>query len=164
MTTLKTSRNTERRKRATACIRHVRITMGCQSCKKETNPTVLELHHVIPIGKNRTRNYQSLTILEKDLALCVVVCANCHLRIGAGEKESPPAMGIEKARSFTDLFRKETTYRRGFDHVGTALTQTQVDEIRLLHPRLSYNQIAKQFGVTKNTIVKAVKRRSPYTT
>lgn len=73
-------------------------------------------------------------------------------------------MGEDKARSFVDLFRKERVYLSGQDHPGTALTPNQVEEARNLHPGLSYNQIAKQFGVCKNTIVKAVKKRSPYTT
>lgn len=157
-----TTRTSERRKRARDCIRSVREAMGCQVCL-ERDPIVLELHHVIPIGKERTRNYTSLTILEKDLALCTVVCANCHLRIGDGSIPSPPALG-DRAKEFVEPFRKTTTYRTGFDHVGTKLTQAQVEEIRRLHPTLSYNQLAERFGVAKNTIVKAVKRHPPYVT
>ena len=156
-----TTRTAQRRKRAITCIRYVRATLGCQSCG-EKNPIVLELHHVIPIGKNRTRNYTSLLVLEKDLALCAVVCANCHLGIGAGEIPSPPAMGIDIAKSFVSPFRKTTTYRKGYDNNKTKLSQSQVETIRAMHPSQSYNQIAEQFGVSKNTIVKVVKRVQAY--
>ena len=85
------TRTEQRRQRAITIFRHVRSTMGCQTCG-EKDPVVLELHHVIPIGKDRTRNFQSLTTVENDLALCTVVCANCHLRIGAKTIQSSPAM------------------------------------------------------------------------
>ena len=158
-----TTRTTERRKRAITCIRLVRATLGCQACG-EKDPVVLELHHVIPVGKNRTRNYTSLTILEKDLALCAVVCANCHLRIGAKTIGSPPAMGSKVAADFVAPFRKKTTYRTGFNHVGTKFTQAQVEEIRRLHTTLSYSELAARFGVSKTTMVKVILRRPPYTT
>lgn len=156
-------RSTIRRKRALEILIHVRSIMGCQVCGLN-DPDILELHHVIPIGKNRNRSFQSLTIVARELALMTVVCANCHARITRDKLISPPAMGEDKARSFVDLFRKERVYLSGQDHPGTALTPNQVEEARNLHPGLSYNQIAKQFGVCKNTIVKAVKKRSPYTT
>ena len=157
------TRTEQRRQRAITIFRHVRSTMGCQTCG-EKDPVVLELHHVIPIGKDRTRNFQSLTTVENDLALCTVVCANCHLRIGAKTIQSSPAMGRKVAADFVAPFRKKTTYRTGFNHVGTKFTQAQVEEIRRLHITLSYSQLATRFGVSKTTMVKVILRRPPYTT
>jgi hypothetical protein len=116
------------------------------------------------LGKNRTRSFQSLTIVENDLALCTVVCAHCHLRIAANVLTSPDAMGITKAKDFVALFRQHREYATGYAHAGVKLTPTDVTKIRALHPELSYTVIAKQFGVTKNTIVKVVKRVGAYVT
>jgi hypothetical protein len=157
-----TSRSIVRRKRATLCLRLVRETMGCQACG-ETDPIVLELHHVIPIGKDRTRNYQSLSILERDLALCTVVCANCHLRIGAKTISSPPAMG-DKAKTFVDQFRIIRTYATGQKHPNIKLTIEQIESIRALYPTLSYSRLALQFAVSKNTIIHVVKHTGGYVT
>ena len=162
MSTYKANRCKTRRARAIACIRLVRATLDCQVCQ-EKDPIVLELHHVIPIGKERTRSYQSLTVLERDLSLCTVVCANCHLRISVGVIDSPPAMG-DISKTFTAPFRRKTTYTRGYDNPKTKLTPLQVDEIRNLHPQLSYNKIAARFGIAKNTVINVVKKRAAYIT
>jgi hypothetical protein len=150
------TRGKERRDRATVIIRSVRAIMGCQACK-ETDPVVLEMHHVIPIGKDRNRSFQSLTILEDDMALCTVVCANCHLRIAANAISSPLPMGKEKAQAFVLPYRKKTTYRHAYNHANARFTIEKVRLIRSLRPAITYTKLAARFKVSKATIVNIVK-------
>lgn len=68
----------------------VKRTSRCHFCGVE-NPTVLTFHHLIPADKSfsisRSWKNKGLQTLKNEIAKCIVVCANCHLRIHAGEIE-----------------------------------------------------------------------------
>lgn len=64
-------------------ISSLRKEKGCHICG-EKEECVLDFHHVKP-GNPVTRMIsKGYTALEKELAKCVVVCANCHRKIHAG--------------------------------------------------------------------------------
>jgi hypothetical protein len=65
---------------------------ACALCG-ETDPVVLQFQHRDPATKRfdiasgaRTKGYATMAA---ELAKCVVLCANCHLRVHAGTKELP---------------------------------------------------------------------------
>lgn len=63
---------------------------GCLFCP-ENDPVVLQFHHVIPESKTfnigHSHTSRGIGAVEAEIAKCVVVCANCHLRIHAGHLE-----------------------------------------------------------------------------
>ena len=61
--------------------------LGCEACP-ETDPIVLEFHHLNPKDKKFTMNFAikakySLTMVMDEVVKCAVLCANCHRRIHA---------------------------------------------------------------------------------
>ena len=66
---------------------------GCERCG-ERDPIVLQIHHPDPAQKHpglkrgRKRNLWadlSFATIESEIAKCVVLCANCHLREERGK-------------------------------------------------------------------------------
>lgn len=84
------------RKRNREFVSTLRSSQPCMSCG-ESNPTVLEFHHTAGTKEYRPKlhNY-SLERLKNELSLCTLVCANCHLRIHAGEISCPPALSFDE--------------------------------------------------------------------
>jgi hypothetical protein len=64
------------------------LTHPCTKCG-ETDPAVLEFHHVgekdKEVGRMIAQGY-GINALAAEISQCVVVCANCHRRITAEEK------------------------------------------------------------------------------
>ena len=63
-------------------------THPCERCG-ETDPTVLEFHHVgekdREVGRMLTQGY-SVDAIAAEIAMCQVLCANCHRRLTAKEQ------------------------------------------------------------------------------
>jgi hypothetical protein len=64
--------------------------VGCYFCR-ENDPIVLQFHHVDPASKSfhvgHSHTSRGIAAVEAEIAKCVVVCSNCHLRIHAGVLE-----------------------------------------------------------------------------
>lgn len=66
---------------------------GCGVCG-ETDPVVLELHHLDPADKTHNSGWRAATnwirltweLLELEVSKCDVLCANCHRRETAKER------------------------------------------------------------------------------
>ena len=57
--------------------------LGCSACG-ETDPVVLDLHHVDPSTKTRTISSMygmQWPKLEQEISKCIVLCANEHRRL-----------------------------------------------------------------------------------
>ena len=72
-----------KRKRALrAKLSEMRMRVGCARCGNK-DPRVLVYHHTDPKTKSFTignqPGYHAFSKLEKEIAKCVVLCANCHL-------------------------------------------------------------------------------------
>lgn len=77
--------NRLKRQEVTTYSRNLKAREGCTVCG-ETNPTVLHWHHIDPSTKTiEPCNARTIEQLDKELKLCVCVCANHHLQIHAGE-------------------------------------------------------------------------------
>lgn len=70
-----------RREKRRAIIDDFKSCLGCSRCG-ETNPHVLDFHHIDPTLKSfaiSARLYTvKLTQLQQEMEKCVVLCANCH--------------------------------------------------------------------------------------
>jgi len=66
-----------------------RKSSGCQVCRYKGHPTSLDFHHIEPsqkkMGINRGFHSGSLANFTEELGKCVVLCANCHRNVHAGE-------------------------------------------------------------------------------
>lgn len=63
-----------------------KLTHPCVNCK-ETDPICLTFHHLDKSKKDfglhqRQRSWASI---EKEIAKCVILCSNCHLKVHAGK-------------------------------------------------------------------------------
>jgi hypothetical protein len=76
----------------------------CEHCGNN-NPIVFEWHHVDPTQKERLvsemLNRWSLPSIKKEIAKCILLCANCHREVHAGISQLP--LDIPK---FVDLKEK----------------------------------------------------------
>jgi hypothetical protein len=66
----------------------------CAVCGYDRCIINLHFHHVDPTQKSfqvSSHIGRSLSAFRKEIAKCVLVCANCHGEIEAGLIESPPA-------------------------------------------------------------------------
>lgn len=67
-------------------------TSGCYFCP-EDDPVVLQFHHIDPESKRFNVGYSharyGVRAVQEEIAKCIVVCSNCHLRIHAGILEVP---------------------------------------------------------------------------
>lgn len=70
--------------RARDYVKEVKAAGACVVCG-ERNPTVLQFHHLrdkkFTIGHGR----RSIKTLREEMEKCVLMCANCHIRLHAGE-------------------------------------------------------------------------------
>ena len=79
-------RNKEVRRR-----RHLsryKMNCGCYKCGFNESPHALDLHHIDPETKSKTVSAMlthNLKDLINEVRKCVVICANCHRRLHAGE-------------------------------------------------------------------------------
>jgi len=78
------SRQQARRELHIGFINEWKESFGCQECNKERHPGCLDLHHIDPSQKDRKISQiasRSLENIKKELAKCVVLCANCHRKL-----------------------------------------------------------------------------------
>ena len=73
-----------------AILRRYKRMKGCIVCG-ENNPTCLVFH--APNG-HKVKSVSQMVMLgwsriKKEISICVVVCANCHMKLHAGEIELP---------------------------------------------------------------------------
>lgn len=68
----------------------------CADCGGEFHPAVMHFHHLgnkeIEVAKLVNR---PIAIIEREIAKCVVLCANCHIMRHVNEREQVPEfMGV----------------------------------------------------------------------
>lgn len=73
-------------------IQETKSTYGCQVCRKEYDPIVLDFHHKNPAEKSfnlfeAARWGYAVSTVIAEINKCVVCCANCHRRVEAGVRE-----------------------------------------------------------------------------
>lgn len=61
---------------------------GCAHCG-DTDPVVLDLHHMDPNDKRASvaemaANKAPIDLIQSEIEKCVVLCANCHRKLHAG--------------------------------------------------------------------------------
>jgi len=98
------------RERARTWLSEFKSSASCASCGF-SRPAALQFHH--EGAKNNTipdlMGRGSLTALKREITLCVVLCANCHMILHAAELErelSEAAEGLRDSRPMTDWERK----------------------------------------------------------
>jgi hypothetical protein len=84
-------------------LNQIKARYGCYICG-EKEPSCLQFHHLIgkresgkrPLGVN-TAAMQGILPLQKELAKCTVLCANCHCKVHSGtlSKRRLPKHGIK---------------------------------------------------------------------
>ena len=65
-----------------------KVKCGCYRCGFNESPQALDLHHIDPETKSGTVSAMltnKLKDLISEVRKCVVICANCHRRLHAGE-------------------------------------------------------------------------------
>ncbi len=89
---------TESRRRlaSRALVRRYKAERGCVVCGFKDSPSALDLHHLDPATKLFTLSQYSpqhgdLDALHAELAKCVVLCANHHRMLHAGELRLDPS-------------------------------------------------------------------------
>lgn len=73
----------KRRRRNREYVMEVKLKLGCSQCGFNSHPAALDFDHIDPQNKkmgvsqlsNRT---VSIATLDKEMAKCIVLCANCH--------------------------------------------------------------------------------------
>jgi hypothetical protein len=76
--------NQRYRQQVTEFVRQYKARSGCACCGLN-NPTVLDFHHIHGKDFDIAQKMWSLPKVKREIAKCVVVCANCHRLIHAGE-------------------------------------------------------------------------------
>jgi hypothetical protein len=75
---------------------------GCYFCG-ESDPAVLQFHHIDPETKEfdvgNSHQSQGIEKVRREIAKCIVVCGNDHLRIHAGILDVEQYNGIRKHES-----------------------------------------------------------------
>lgn len=70
-----------RRKRNRVYVARLKLEAGCSKCSYNEHPAALDYHHTkdknMSIARLAARQV-SLKTLDKEIAKCVVLCANCH--------------------------------------------------------------------------------------
>lgn len=69
----------------------IKHSIGCQKCN-ENDPACLDFHHInddkeFAVAEALTGNI-NFKIIEKEIAKCIVLCANCHRKLHYYEKQS----------------------------------------------------------------------------
>ncbi len=71
---------------------------GCACCGFNRHPDALEAHHLDPATKEGKLNQlvtgASPARIERELAKCVCLCANCHRLVHAGVIELPAVRAV----------------------------------------------------------------------
>lgn len=90
--------NKKKRRDKRALVQKIKETVPCFICK-EPDPIVKQFHHLDPETKLRKGNRAgvggltsssiSMGKLKREIAKCVLLCANCHLRVEAGTVTLP---------------------------------------------------------------------------
>lgn len=113
----------------------IRSESGCIVCG-EKEPCVLDFHHIVGNSKGREGGVpvtraanNSWKSLYRELAKCVVVCANCHRRIHAGTVVLDA--NVKPAYEHKDRRRIENAVKgRGFATSTSATTGSSTDSER----------------------------------
>lgn len=78
----------------------------CRVCGYSKCDKALEFHHIDADGKEfgisqdgKTRSWDRI---EKEIAKCVLLCANCHREVHAGKTQLPSATVVEKSGEFRE--------------------------------------------------------------
>lgn len=87
----KPSRHIRYRSRKKESVTRLKRETGCQICRWNGCENVLDLHHVDPSKKSgnfgKILSSGSIKALEEELKKVVVLCANCHRLVHAGQIE-----------------------------------------------------------------------------
>lgn len=81
----------KRRSRLRKFVNEIKVKSGCLLCG-EKHPSCLQFHHLYPGDKVNTINrlvigYRSERALLNEIRKCVVLCANCHLKVHHNQRE-----------------------------------------------------------------------------
>ena len=82
-------KNKNRKDRIKSWVRNYKSNLSCRKCG-EHNPSVLQFHHLDPAHKDVSifecvKRGWGIDRIKKEIAKCVVLCANCHFKVHAGE-------------------------------------------------------------------------------
>ncbi|MFA5340803.1 MAG: hypothetical protein WC332_03400 [Clostridia bacterium] len=71
---------------------------GCSLCGYSKCNNALEFHHINPDKERKPSQAGTITSLLKEVSKCILVCANCHREIHAGQIESLSHVETVKVR------------------------------------------------------------------
>lgn len=81
---------TELRRKKKEWLDNLKASLGCGSCKIEKDPVCLEFHHRDPTSKITEISLSiarwSLKRIQTEIAKCDLLCANCHRKLHASER------------------------------------------------------------------------------
>ena len=70
-----------REKKVLVWLKEYKSSLKCEKCG-ENHPACLEFHHINPSEKRfslgRAKNFLTINTLQKEIAKCRLLCANCH--------------------------------------------------------------------------------------
>jgi hypothetical protein len=74
-------------------MRNYKSTLSCKICN-ESATCCLDFHHRDPSQKefvlsDMANRGQSIKVIEKEIAKCIVLCSNCHRKLHAGLIDLP---------------------------------------------------------------------------
>ena len=150
----------------------------CQICGYDKCASALEFHHIDMTEKelafNMAKN-QSWEIVSNELRKCILVCANCHREIHAGliTQQLTSSFNEERALEITEQIDQVKHHEISYcQYCGTIVykgndccpscaaklrrkaDRPSREELKKAIRNLSFVQIAKQYGVTDNSIRK----------
>jgi hypothetical protein len=130
----------------------------CVDCGWD-DPVVLDFDHMEHLGtktaniSNLINSNHSLETLKKEMAKCVIRCANCHRKKTARDNNSYRLIPLERFERIVDSMP-------GREIAGNAskLNLELAREIRRRYriEKLGYKKLAKEYGVHRTTIKKIV--------
>ena len=91
MESKKQSRGLRHRNKKKEAVTRLKRETGCQVCRWNGHMNALDLHHIDPAEKSgnfgKILSSGSIKALEEELEKVVVLCANCHRLVHAGQIE-----------------------------------------------------------------------------
>ena len=77
----------QRRQDIRAVVSMRKLTLGCSKCGYNTHPAALDWHHTSDDKENIVGRCDSIAAAEREMAKCIVLCANCHRVHHADERK-----------------------------------------------------------------------------
>jgi hypothetical protein len=80
----------ERRQSVRAVVAARKMALGCSKCGYKDHPAALDWHHTDDTKEGIVGRADSIAQAEREMAKCVVLCANCHRVHHAEERGAHP--------------------------------------------------------------------------